>query len=330
VQTAKKVLFIIQDVHMPSSRIRVLNLLPWLDRNGVDCSVVFFPRHMRQRWFLYGKLRHFDIVYLQKRLLSPVDSFLLRRCSRTLIFDFDDAIYFRHDSHPDPISRARYVKFKFLIRRCDYVVAGNRILAAYASQFNRRVTVIPSSVKTENIPLKNHNPRERARVIGWIGTGRNLSHLKLIESALQRLAKRHPFELKVISDRPLFMEGVKVSFVPWRLATQEEEVASLDIGLMPLPSSRYAEGKCAYKALQYMAAQVPPVCSDVGINAEVIQDGKEGFVVKSTGDFYQALEVLITDGKLRKEMGERAREKVRQSYSEEVIGAQLAEFLLSV
>lgn len=315
---------------MPSSRIRVLNLLKWLEKKGLKCFTVTFPQKIKQRMSLYRKLRSFDIVYLQKHLLSPIDSLLLRHWSRTLIFDFDDAIYFRHDSHPNPISRTRYLKFKFLVKRCDHIVAGNRILAAYASQFNKRVTVIPSSVKTENIPLKDHNPKERAKVIGWIGTGGNLLHLKLIGHVLQRLSRRYPFELRVISDRPLSMEGVRVRFVPWQLATQEEEVAKLDIGLMPLPSSRYAEGKCAYKALQYMAAQVPPVCSDVGINAEVVEDGKEGFVVKDIGDFYQALEVLITDGNLRKEMGERARQKVKHSYSGEVVGPQLAEFLLSL
>jgi len=315
---------------MPSSRIRILDLLPWITKAGIEYSVVPFPHQVQQRWKLYKTAKRFDIVYLQKRLLSPSDSLLLRRFSKKLVFDFDDAIYFHHDSHPNPVSRTRRLKFRFLVKRCDHIVAGNRILAEYASKFNPHITVIPSAVKTEGIPLKRHNPKDKARIIGWIGTARNHLYLNLVEPVLRRLAEQYEFELRVISDRPFSMRGVKVNFIPWKLPSQEEEIAKLDIGLMPLPSSKYAEGKCAYKALQYMAAKVPPVCSDVGINAEVVQDGAEGFVVKDLKEFYYALESLIADGKLRETMGKKAREKVQQKYSQEVIGSQLAEFLLSL
>lgn len=108
--------------------------------------------------------------------------------------------------------------------------------------------------------------------------------------------------------------GVDIQFIPWKLEAQERGIAFFDIGIMPLPDNKWTEGKCGYKALQYMAAAVPPVCSDVGINKEIIEDGKEGFVVSSHADFYKALCDLITNKGLRKEMGYNARVKAEKFF----------------
>ena len=99
---------------------------------------------------------------------------------------------------------------------------------------------------------------------------------------------------------------------------------------MPLPLNRHSEGKCGYKALQYMAAAVPPVVSDVGVNSDIVVHGKEGFVAKTDEEFYEALRRLIEDRSLRREMGTRARQKAESLYSIEVVGKQLADVRKSV
>jgi glycosyltransferase involved in cell wall biosynthesis len=50
----------------------------------------------------------------------------------------------------------------------------------------------------------------------------------------------------------------------------------IDIGLMPLANNPWTRGKCAYKALQYMAAGIPVVADDVGISARVIGQEQGG------------------------------------------------------
>ena len=133
--------------------------------------------------------------------------------------------------------------------------------------------------------------------------------------------------LRILSNETIDIPSVDVKFIPWGLDIQEREIALFDIGVMPLPLNRHSEGKCGYKALQYMAAAVPPVVSDVGVNSDIVAHGKEGFVAKTDEEFYEALMRLIEDRSLRQEMGIKARQKVESLYSIEVVGKQLADVL---
>lgn len=118
-----------------------------------------------------------------------------------------------------------------------------------------------------------------------------------------------------------------INFIPWKLETQEWEIAQFDIGVMPLPDNKWTQGKCGYKALQYMAAAVPPVVMDVGANRDIVEHGKEGLVVSSIADFHKAMETLITNKGMRREMGLNARLRVENTFSVHVIAKQLADFL---
>src|SRR5207302_990897 len=80
-------------------------------------------------------------------------------------------------------------------------------------------------------------------------------------------------KLKVVSDKALQLDGVQVENNPWRLATEQANLASFDIGIMPLWDSVWTRGKCGYKILQYMGVGTAVVASDVGVNNEIISSG---------------------------------------------------------
>ena len=123
------------------------------------------------------------------------------------------------------------------------------------------------------------------------------------------------------------MEGVDVKLVPWDINTQEREIANFDIGVMPLDDSLHSRGKCGYKALQYMAAAVPAVVSDTGINSEIVQHGRLGYATNEIEGFYHALEQLIISPKQRKDKGKASRLHVAEQYSIERISQSLATIL---
>ena len=45
--------------------------------------------------------------------------------------------------------------------------------------------------------------------------------------------------------------------VPWSAETEVELTKRIDIGLMPLADTEWARGKCAFKAIQYLAMGFP-------------------------------------------------------------------------
>ena len=324
------VLFVYQDDKMPSSRIRVLNLLPEIQKSGIFAEALVCPKNISEKISLFKKIRRFDVVFLQKKLLSAIEANLFKIFSGKLIFDFDDAIYYRDDSHPSFKSKSRYFNFKNIVRKAELVVAGNRILSDYAKQFNEHVVIVPSAVETRNIPVKNSGTDNDKIIIGWIGGKGNLRHLEMLSDTFQKLAKKYEIQVSIICNDSIEIPGVKTNFIPWKLETQGKEIAQFDIGVMPLPDNKWTQGKCGYKALQYMAAAVPPVVSNVGANKDIVEHGKEGFVVSSLDDFYLAIETLIKNKELRNEMGLNARHKVENQFSVCVVAKQLADILRSL
>jgi len=273
------------------------------------------------------RCRRFNAVYLQKRLLKSRDVFLLRRSAAYLIFDFDDAIYCEHNSTAIDKSSNLYKKFKSITSRADLIIAGNKILKNTASEFNDNIEVIPSAVFVKDIPQKNYSSQNKRVIIGWVGSSFNLQYLDLLSPVLEKISEKHDIELRIICDKGVDMDGVDVTFTPWSIETQDREIANFDIGVMPLDHSLHANAKCGYKALQYMAAAVPAVVSDVGINSEIVQQGKLGGVAKDIGDFYAALEQLIVSPEERRRRGEASRLAVSERYSVEAVSRMLASIL---
>jgi glycosyltransferase involved in cell wall biosynthesis len=92
-------------------------------------------------------------------------------------------------------------------------------------------------------------------------------------------------------------------------------LAGFDIGIMPMPDDEWALGKCALKALSYMAMGVSTVASPVGANREVIEPGRNGLLASSDAEWVQAVGRLAGDRDLRERLGRAGRETVVARYS---------------
>jgi glycosyltransferase involved in cell wall biosynthesis len=319
-----KLLLLYQDRNLPSSRVRVLNLLPKLIQHDFDATAAEYPLKLRDKLRLLKELSGYDLVFLQKKMPCRPEAYLLRTFSAKLIFDFDDAIYMKDDNAPDSFSKTRLNRFRNIVEKADLVVAGNPILAEFTVRFNPRVEVLPSAVPVAQVFVKERVPQNGSLVIGWVGGGKNLHHLAMIAAPLQRLSREIDLELRVVSDREFHVDGVAVRNIAWSLERQETEIAQFDIGIMPLPKNDWNAGKCSYKLLQYMAAAVPVVATDWGFNRYVIKNGETGYLAKDLDDFYRCMKLLSTDPESAREMGRRGRLLVEKDYSIAAVGERLA------
>jgi glycosyltransferase involved in cell wall biosynthesis len=114
--------------------------------------------------------------------------------------------------------------------------------------------------------------------VGWTGSATSQTYLEAFVPMLRAVTAARDLELRVLSSREPLLPGVSHTWRRWSPVTEAEDVAAFDIGIMPMPDEEWALGKCALKALQYMAAAVPTVASAIGANREVIEHGRDGLL----------------------------------------------------
>lgn len=277
------------------------------------------------------QLRHVpgaDAVYFRGPLLPygpPILERVIRWINPRLVFDIDDAIW----EPPAHVESAflRLVDFGWTRKMaglCAHAVVGNELLRDYVAPLNPHVSIIPTCIDMEFHTDKRsgnrglESPLSIKVVLGWTGLKDNLGYLAPIESVLKELAEEHNIVLHIATGKPYALEGVAVENEYWTLDREIDYLQHADIGLMPLHDTPRARGKCAFKALQYMAVGTPVVLSPVGMNTEVVEEGVSGFLADTPEAWKEKLGRLIADPALRERMGRAARERVRARYSHEV------------
>jgi len=236
---------------------------------------------------------------------------------KPVIYDFDDSIFVLHTTRTN--RRFGWLKFPgktaSICRLSSHVVVGNSFLADYSRQYNRRVTVVPTSVDTVRYQPVKKDARSRGTVIGWTGSSTSQTHLEMFAPVLRELVARADVEVRVISDRQPLLPGISHVWRRWSAETETADLRVLDVGIMPMPDDLWSRGKCSLKALQYMALGIPAVCSDVGSNREVIRHGENGFLAATPQEWLKCLRTLIEDSALRTRLGLEARKTVEERYS---------------
>jgi glycosyltransferase involved in cell wall biosynthesis len=81
------------------------------------------------------------------------------------------------------------------------------------------------------------------------------------------------------------------------------------------------------KALQYMALEIPPVVSPVGVNATIVRDAVNGFHARTEDEWIDRIALLLKDELLRRSLGREARKTVEESFSAQVHAPRVARIL---
>lgn len=321
-----KLLLIHPDATLPSSRIRLLQMVPHLEAAGAEVRCVEYPPGMWERRRLASEMGRFDLVLMHYRLPSFSDGIWWKSVGTPLVFDFDDAVTYRprprNGSHA---SRTRLKRFERIREVATAFSCGNRYLESLVADTGKPTCLLPSPVPLD-VPRRPDVEIEGPPRIGWIGGRGNLDSLAELGDVLRKLALGHRFRLTVIADAPLEIPGCPVEHVPWTLEGQGDALARLDVGVMPLDDTPWNRGKCSYKLLQYMAAEVAAVGSPVGMNAELIDNGANGLLADGPNDWLEALLQLLDDTELRRRLARAGRETVSAGYGYETLARRWIDF----
>jgi glycosyltransferase involved in cell wall biosynthesis len=300
-------------------RYRLAAFRPYLEQAGYNLELRPWPRRWCSWLRLERILRNADAVLLQRKLLSCWNLYLLRRTARVLLFDFDDAIFLRDSYSPKGLySPRRLQRFAATIDTADFVIAGNAYLHEQAARWTStdRVHLIPTCVDAGSYPIANHLPTGDGAELVWIGSASTLHGLETMRPVLEKLGQREPgLRLKLICDRFLSLRHLPVVRCPWSETVERTALAGADIGISWVPDDLWSRGKCGLKILQYMAAGLPVIANPVGIQTDLVQHGRTGFLAETPGQWLEAVSRLAHDPHLRKRMGRAGRQCAEASYS---------------
>jgi glycosyltransferase involved in cell wall biosynthesis len=263
------------------------------------------PRHL----LLHREASPLSRGDLERRLLSS---------SEHAVYDFDDALQWdTGQGMPHRRLAPKAPKALMAVQHADHVIAGNPILADWASGHNRNVSVIPSCVSLESYRQKSdYSVRDPPR-LGWIGSANNEGYLQIVAGALHEVHRRTGARLTLVGTTRRGLGDLErlIDRVPWSEATQRELLADFDIGIFPLPETLYSYGKCGYKLLQYGAAGVPAVATPLGVNEKILSE--LGMPAPTDcGEWVDAIcGLLNSSAEARATLGRHAYEFVKLHYS---------------
>lgn len=275
-------------------------------------------------------IKKYDYVFVHREASPvgpPIFEFIYSKILRKkMIYDFDDSVWVPAISENNKIARSVkcFWKIKLICKWAYKVSAGNEYLANFARKYNSNVVLNPTCVDTTLMHnrLKTHNEGQVS--IGWTGTFSGINFLDQVIPVLKELEKKYSFDFILIADRDpkLPINGYK--FIKWNRETEIEDLSRFDIGIMPLPDTEIAKGKCGFKIIQFLALGIPAIASPIGVNSKIIDEGVNGFLCGTSQEWHEALEKLILDRGLRGKMGKDGRQKMQEKFS---IDSNAANFL---
>ncbi len=326
-----------------SNRYRIQQYFPYLEKHGIEYTfrpfwssrafkmlyrnkgahlqkIFFFLKGTFTRIIDLFLVHRYDIVVIHRQAYPIGGAFferILSRMNKPIIFDFDDAIFLSDTCKSNFFAEAfkNPQKTSQIIALSSAVIAGNSYLAAFASQYNRNVSIIPTPVD-ENTYVPVQKPHQETVVIGWMGSVTTSLFLTAIRTVLIKLVNTYPHVRCTIVGGEFEVPGVaSITSKPWSLEGELSLLQSFDIGIMPMPDNDWTKGKCGFKALLYMSVAIPCVCSPVGFNNVIITEGQNGLFARDEKEWFDKLALLIENKELRQRLGSAGRKTLIEKYS---------------
>lgn len=220
-------------------------------------------------------------------------------------------------------------KTDWLIRRAQHVACGSPAIAERAERLGKSATRVPTVVDTDIFRPSTRKPHDQLRV-GWIGSHSTFPYLQAIAPALAEVARRKPFDLLIVGAGPgasVDVPGARLEARPWNLDREVRDFQSLDVGLYPLGDDEWARGKSGFKAIQYLAVGLPFIVTPVGATTTIGIAGSTHFEALSLSEWAAALDALLSDAALRRQMGAVGRNHSLENFTVPQVAKKLAEVL---
>ena len=273
--------------------------------------------------------KEFDVVYLTKITSCDFVRALRSATDARLVLDIFDALWLNPEVRDD---------FSDLLKIVDAVTTDNPVTAGYIRQYTENCFVVPDVVPLDRF----HTNRNRISdnlcdtvTLGWIGSRGTVHNLYVIWEALEELFPRFPqLRLRLVGTgrQPIALPPFcRVDFSAresYDEAQMIDEVSKMDVGLFPMQNTERSQYRGVLKACIYMSGGAAVVASPIGEIPDLIHDGTNGMLARTTDEWIRKLEQLVVDADLRKQLATAGLETVRCKIRRDDSRQQLRNVLL--
>ncbi|WP_280154018.1 glycosyltransferase [Piscinibacter sp. XHJ-5] len=339
--TSTKIGFVLpspSDHPLPSTRIAVLNMLPFLRAAGFDPQIVFEPPVSNARPELPGLAQRlasegFGIVVFQKvhGASAEATARALRAAGIKTVFGVCDVV----DAA--------------MVQATDATVAVTDYLRSlYPPSLQHKIHVVHDGIENPEICKTDwgtHKADRQRPLRAVLVTSMSLAHLPVISRPpdwlevcivgdyprpSQLLQRMREVRWKILSQRRDerldylgFLTDRRIRRVAWDPVGVYSHLREADVGIIPVDHEPSASGvvdvpswmvKSENRLTLKMSIGLPVVASPIPSYEAVIEQGVNGFLARSPAEWWDRLDAL-RDPALRQRIGERARRSVQARYS---------------
>lgn len=274
------------------------------------------------------KLVDVDVILMQRLMHAGIPEHMVESQKQgiKIINDIDDWYWglspandaFNHN-HPKRNPTENFNHYRKIISRSDLVISSTPYLSSRISEFCQAPIVLAKNT----VDLSRFTPREHhdsdAITIGWVGSTKHrsgdLEILKGIIPSIVRGGNVKLFHGGNMLNSPTFASRVgvpekQVQTMPLVPHDSYPDLMVMDIGLVPLTNMPFNRCKSDIKGLEYAAAGVPFIASNLDAYIELQRELGVGRLAKKAPNWFKHVKDL-SNYKVRKEEAEQNRELVR-------------------
>lgn len=279
----------------------------------------------------FKEIPNYDLVVLQKTILSTGKVKKIAQLSKKFIYDADDRIWLRPLKKYGLFTRIRINhRLRTICKYAKHCMVSNEVIATDIRKFGGKPNIIEMGLDGDIWhPKKTANEEV---VIGWTGAPVNLLFLENILKPLKEFLKKNANVKFVIhcGKNPNF-KNIDYEYVPFSPGNEPEIVRSFDIGLLPLPrDDPFTDGKSPIKGIQYLASGLTIISSKTLSAENIFKDLESIHFADSKHDWFERLTFVVNKRKNLTEGGQLSRKFFENTYDSNVIYRKLKNKILQL
>lgn len=307
--------------------IRCLQLLPWLEKYGIesvvnekgsDADIAVFVRMQDEKALQMAKAQ--------------------KNSGKTVVFDlvvnyFEEAEV-RHLGKQ--VNKQHIDECQAMLTIADAVTCASEFISEKASEYHALTYYLPDSVNPSHFRYKKKREDFFRDNINAIWSGYSVKAREL--EPILPLLKEKGIGLTIVSEKKpnlripgiFFRKSLDFRFIPWKYETFPESIMQGDLSLGSRDlDTPYNLGHSIFKIGVFMAQGVPAIASPVPSYHDLLHDRKGGCLCDSLEEWDLALDAVKSDRNLLASWSDGAITKMKPFMTDHV-SLKYAEFLYSL